>query len=389
MKKVKFLVIAAAGIIMSTMMVVPVLAATDVSDNTASPQHENAEQKAIPYPTDIQLLEQGERSYLYKTFTVDANYDPDSLVEHSFSQGGYKYRFSEIIHRDSTPASSSKTVSENKTIDSDSSDKSRILEQFDTKLPYSDEDGYKGELFLIPESLIVSETGQTSYSYMVTDTRNFDGLANNDMASIPKSVIKNGMTLQLQSVDWRVTNNEHAGYGEIPTGYTATAHYSAPASGTKASGYTATASFSGEVIKELIGKSTYTIVYEGEQIIIPFNFVPLILAGVVIAGCIVALFIFWRMKKNCEVYVFNAGVPELYTKMRISLKKPIIELRQLSDVEIRLMFSKYFSKRLLDQKVFVVSKFKNSRFDLNGMRVVDLMLPGEKEREEYTYDSND
>ncbi len=68
--------------------------------------------------------------------------------------------------------------------------------------------------------------------------------------------------------------------------------------------------------------------------------------------------------------------------MRVSLKKPIIELRQLSDVEIRLMFDKHFSKRLLDQKVFVVSRYRNTRFDLNGMRVVDLWLPGDKENKE-------
>ena len=371
---------------MTAALAMPALAADNAFDGETLSQYK--EEGAIPYPTDIQLMEQSDRNYLHKSFTVAANYDPNKLVKPTFSQGGYRYRFSEIIQRESTPASTTKNVTENKSINSLSGDKNEILEQLGTKLPYSDDDGYAGELFLISESLSISEIGQTSYTYMVADTRNFEGLASNDIAGIPKSVSKNGMTLPLQSVAWKVSGSNHVGYSELPTSYTATAYYSAPASGTKPSGYNATASFSGEVMKELMGKSTYTIVYEGEQIIIPFNFVPLIIAGVIIAGCIVALIIFWRMRKNCEVYVFNAGVPELYSKLRVSLKKPIIELRQLSGIEIRLMFSGYFSKHLLDQKIFVVSKFKNSRFDLNGMQVVDLMLPGEKDKEEIVNAAN-
>ena len=80
------------------------------------------------------------------------------------------------------------------------------------------------------------------------------------------------MTLQLRDVDWEVTDSTSMGYSEIPTSYTATAHYSGLASGTKAAGYLATASYSGEAEKEAIGKNTYTIVYEGEQIIVPFTF---------------------------------------------------------------------------------------------------------------------
>ena len=382
MKKARFLMLAVTGVMMSVMLTAPTLAAGQDRTPVREVPPENTAQTAIPYPTDIQLIQQGERNYLHKTFTVAADYDPDSLVEPVFSQGGYRYRFSEIIQRDSTPASAAKTVTESKTVDSGTDDRSAIIELLGDRLPYSDEDGFEGELFLLPESLAVTETGRTSYSYNVTEVRQLEGLASNDMANIPKSVIKNGLTLPLQTVDWQVMGGEGTGYSEVPTGYTATAYYSAPATGTKPSGFTATATFSGEVTKQLIGKSTYTIVYEGEQIIIPFNFSPFIIAGLIVAGCVIACVVLWRLRKNVEVYVYQAGVPELYAKLRVSLKKPIIELRQLSDVEIRLMFDKHFSKRLLDQRIFVVSKYKNARFDLNGARIVDMMLPGEKEKME-------
>ena len=57
---------------------------------------------------------------------------------------------------------------------------------------------------------------------------------------------------------------------------TAIAKYPAVASGTKTSGYLATGTFTGEAVKQTAGKNTYTIVYEGEQIVVPFNFAPLI-----------------------------------------------------------------------------------------------------------------
>ncbi len=396
MKKANYLLVAAAGMVMTVMLTSPALAASPdpltvtVADTAESSQESQTQeasaprhmdmggQKATPYPTDIQLVEQGERNYLHKSYTVSANYDPDQLVEPAFSQGGYRYRFSEIIQRDSTPASVSKTVTENRTVNSESNDQAAILSLLGNKLPYSDADGYKGDLFLMPESLVVSETGRTSYSYTVTDTRRFNNLASNDMANIPKTVSKNGLTLQLQTVDWQVTGSESMGYSQVPSDYTAMAYYSAPTTGTKASGYVATASFRGEVIKELIGKNTYTIVYEGEQIIIPFNFIPLIIAGVVIAGCIVACAIFWRLRKNVRIYVYQAGVPEIYAKLRVSPREPKIDLRQLSNVEIRLVFDKSFAKKLLNQRIFIVGKHQNTRFDLETS-TVDLWLSGEKD----------
>ncbi len=123
--------------------------------------------------------------------------------------------------------------------------------------------------------------------------------------------------------------------------------------------------------------------YEGEQIIIPFNFVPFIIAGVIAAGCIIACVILWKLRKNVEVYVYQAGVPELYAKLRVPRKNPRIKLMNLSGVEIRLIFDKHFAKRLPDQRIFVESKYKNTRFDLNGSSIVDILLPGERDiREE-------
>lgn len=381
MKNRKILILV-TGVLVMAILAVPVMAAdgaagmadTGAVDTGAAVDRDIPDgTQTIPYPTDIQLLEQGARNYLYKTYTVAANYDPDLLVEPNFTQGGYRYRFSEIIQRDSTPASTSKSVTETKTVESSTNEQAEILSLFGSMLPYSDSEGYEGELIIVPESLTISETGRTSYSYTVSDTKRFDNLDSNDMSYIPKTTIKSGMTLSLQTVDWEVTGTEDMGYSGVPSSYSAIATYSAPATGSKASGYTATAVFKGDVVKPMIGKNTYTIVYEGEQIVIPFNFAPLIIAGVIIAGCIVACIILWKTRKNCTIYTMRHGVPELYGKVRIKPKNPVLDLSRLPDMDIRLVFDKRFDKALFDKKVFVIGPQHNFQINMTGSLVHELL----------------
>jgi len=389
-KQKKWLLTTAGGMIAAVMLVFPAYAADTAADITVT-DNSTAESSTIyqmtsesqqntlpnekgttPYPIDIQLSEQGGRSYLYKTYTVAADYSPDRLVEDPFSQGGCRFRFSEIIQRDAIPGSTSKAVSQTKSVESATDDRAALLALLGDKLPYADADGYKGDLSLVPESLSVAETGKESYSYTITDTRYFEDLENKDWALIPKTSQKNGLTLALQDVDWQAADSADAGYSEFPTSYTAIAHYSAVASGTKAAGYLATATFTGEATKQTIGKNTYTIVYEGEQIVIPFNFVPLIIAGVIVAGCVVAAVILWRLRKNVTIYTLQQGVPELYAKVRVSPKDPVLDLSRITDAGVRLVFDKRFVKSLYDQKVFVIGRYTNYRINITGSLVQEL-----------------
>ena len=382
MKQKKWLFRAASGMVATILLVLPAYAAEPnitITDNAPSggiyqlqPEAEKAPVPAekgttTPYPIDIQLSEQGGRSFLYKTYTVAAGYAPDQLVEEPFSQGGYRFRFSEIIQRDSMPGSTGKPVSQTKSVESATDDRTALLALLGDKLSYSDADGYKGELSLVPESLSVTETGKEPYSYTVIDTKYIEDLENKDWALIPKTIQKNGLTLALQDVDWQTE-----GYNEDPVSYTAIAKYSAVASGTKTSGYLATGTFTGEAVKQTAGKNTYTIVYEGEQIVVPFNFAPLIIAGAVLAGCIVAAVVLWRLRRNVTIYTLQQGVPELYAKVRVSPKNPVLDLSRITDAGVRLVFDKRFVKSLYDQKVFVIGRFTNYRINITGSLVQEL-----------------
>lgn len=389
MKQKKWLFRAASGMVATILLTLPAYAAEPnitITDNAPSggiyqlqPEAEKTpvpSQKGTttPYPIDIQLLEQSGRSFLYKTYTVAADYAPDRLVEAPFSQGGYRFRFSEIIQRDSTPGSTSKPVSQTKSVESATDDRTALLALLGDKLSYSDADGYKGELSLVPESLLVTETGKEPYSYTVTDTKYIEDLENKDWALIPKTSQKNGLTLSLQDVDWQTE-----GYNEASISYTAIAKYSAVASGTKTSGYLATGTFTGEVVKQTAGKNTYTIVYEGEQIVVPFNFAPIIIAGAVVAGCIVAAVVLWRLRRNVTIYTLQQGVPELYAKVRVSPKNPVLDLSRITDAGVRLVFDKRFVKSLYDQKVFVIGRFTNYRINITGSLVQE--LPAQQKEE--------
>ena len=56
-------------------------------------------------------------------------------------------------------------------MESATDDRAALLALLGDKLPYSDANGYKGELSLVPESLSVTEIGKEPYSYTVTDTK--------------------------------------------------------------------------------------------------------------------------------------------------------------------------------------------------------------------------
>jgi hypothetical protein len=375
------MITAAAGLILSMALFIPAFAQSEPDKLTSAAPMEESDRgddisTAIPYPIEIQLVAQGDRNYLHKTFMVEADYDPDRLVEAAFSQGGYRYRFREIIQKNHTPGSTEKTASEGITLETDTDATKTVLSMFQERLPYLDDEGYHGDLFLVPESLHITEAGRSPYSYTVSETRKYFDLSRNDPSLIPKTIITNGMTLSLQGIDWQVVSSNKMGYSDVPTGYTASATYTGIASGTKVSGYIASVTYSGEVVKQLAGKSTYTIIYEGEQIVIPFNYIPLLLAGLVVVGCIVLCVVLWKNRKNVEIYTMQQGEPVLYAKERVKPNCPVIDMRNVK-TEARVVLDRRLQKQLMefDSTIVVRGCNKNYAFSTNKSRTLLIPAP--------------
>ena len=108
------------------------------------------------------------------------------------------------------------------------------------------------------------ETGTSSYSYQLKETKEYTGLDRNDPYYIPKTTEKNGVTLKLADVKWTPIASG-AENSEVPSLYQATALYTGTAWGSKADGYTVTAEYTGEVSRMTEGKVLYSIVYEEVQ----------------------------------------------------------------------------------------------------------------------------
>lgn len=247
---------------------------------------------------------------------------------------------------------------------------------FQERLPYVDDDGYQGSLLLVPESLHIAEAGRSPYSYTVSETRKYSDLSRNDPSLVPKSIDKNGMPLSLQGIDWQVVSSDDMGYSQVPTGYTAVATYSGLASGSKVSGYIASVTYSGEVTKKLAGKSTYTIVYEGEQIVIPFNFIPLLVAGLIVTGCIVLCVVLWRNRKNVEIYTMQQGEPVLYGKVRVKPNCPVIDMRNV-ETEAKVVLSDRLQKQLMafDSTIVVRGRYQTYTYSTNQNRRLSIPAP--------------
>ena len=89
------------------------------------------------------------------------------------------------------------------------------------------------------------ETGTSSYSYQLKETKEYTGLDRNAPYYIPKTTEKNGVTLKLADVKWTPMASG-AENSEVPSLFQATALYTGTAWGSKADGYTVTAEYTAE-----------------------------------------------------------------------------------------------------------------------------------------------
>lgn len=212
------------------------------------------------YPTQVQTAEDHGVQLLVKTFLVPADTDPQALIEGDLTRRGVSYEVSDILRQELPGDVERKTVSQTLTMDSETDKMESILPLLKSSMEYQ-KDGFAGTLFLDKSSIQVKESGTSSYSYQLKETKEFTGLDRNDPYYIPKTAEKNGVTLSLADVKWTpmasATDNR-----DVPSLYRATALYTGTAWGTKADGYTVTADYTGEVSHTTQGAVKYSIIYE-------------------------------------------------------------------------------------------------------------------------------
>lgn len=144
------------------------------------------------------------------------------------------------------------------TADTEKSDLSVVLKALSPSIEYDDGE-FRGTLYLDHSTISTVASGYTTKSYTVSATKEIDNLDTNDMAYVPDTTTKNGVTVQLQSVDWQVQGTSLVDDILMPAQYKAVATYAGRASYRAATGYVTTAKYIGDIVAEGIESVTYNL----------------------------------------------------------------------------------------------------------------------------------
>lgn len=193
------------------------------------------------------------------------------------------------------------------TADTEKSDLSVVLKALSPSIEYDDGE-FRGTLYLDHSTISTVASGYTTKSYTVSTTKEIDNLDTNDMAYVPDTTTKNGVTVQLQSVDWQVQGTSLVDDILVPAQYKAVATYAGRASYRAATGYVTTAKYIGDIVAEGIESVTYTVIYTGTPSSIlqrvaaksAEDFPVILISLVVIVLAITAAVLIWRCHKRSQ-----------------------------------------------------------------------------------------
>ena len=218
---------------------------------------------ALEVPTDTTIQNLNGSQQLIKTYTLPPGADPQQLIEEPFDQEGWHYTFADIV-KEENQVSDRKYHTETVTLETDTKDLGKILEQLDTTLDY-DDGTYSGVLTLDHTAIRTEAAGYTSQAKNVTATKTIGPLDRNDMSYVPATTVKDGVTLNLSNVDWQVIGTDLVGDTLAPASYQAVATYSSKSYHKVATGYITSADYVGEVTRSDVESVTYKVTYLGTE----------------------------------------------------------------------------------------------------------------------------
>ena len=150
------------------------------------------------------------------------------------------------------------------TLETDTKDLGKILEQLSATLDY-DDGTYSGVLTLDHTAIRTEASGYTSQAKNITATKTIGPLDRNDMSYVPATTVKDGVTLNLSNVDWQIIGTDLVGDALAPASYQAVATYSGKSYHKVATGYITSADYVGEVTRNDVESVTYKVTYLGTE----------------------------------------------------------------------------------------------------------------------------
>lgn len=216
---------------------------------------------ALEVPTDTVARNlDGVQEYI-KVYNVPPETSAEDLIEQPFDYNGYTYTYAGIVKEENV-YSDTKTHTEIVSVETEEDDLDSILAALEPSIVYDDGE-WRGVLNLDHTTIRTEAAGHETRSFAITEVKHIDNLNSNDMSFVPATTVKNGMTIQLQSVDWQVQSTDLVDDVLVPASYVAIATYSGTGWYSAPTGYVSTAEYVGEVVNAGIGSITYTLTYTG------------------------------------------------------------------------------------------------------------------------------
>ena len=215
----------------------------------------------VPTSTVVQNLNGSQQ--VVKTYTVSPEVDAQTLIEEPFQLEGFLYTYADIVKQENQVAER-QFHTETVTVETAKKNLDVILEQLAPTMEY-DDGTWAGTLALDHTSINTQAAGYTTGSSTVTATKTIGPLDRNDMSYVPATTTKNGVTLNLSSVEWQVIGADVVGDVMAPCSYQAVATYSGKSYYKAATGYVTTANYVGEVTHEGVESVTYQVTYLGKE----------------------------------------------------------------------------------------------------------------------------
>lgn len=211
-------------------------------------------------PLEIVKGESDGLKTVQKVYVLPNNENADNIPKDEFCEGETRYVFTELLTKDNS-AEDVKEHTEKISIYTDTNNTQKVIAKFKPSMEVSTEDGYSGTLELDYTTLNVVSAGTGTQSYTLTENRSYPNLTDADTSLVPKSITKDGATLNLTNISWQSAASDNIDGQDLAVRYTANATYSGTGTKTYNKGYTAYAEYKGEVKKIVNDTVTYTAVF--------------------------------------------------------------------------------------------------------------------------------
>ena len=214
----------------------------------------------IPEPNEVIKGQSGELKTIQRVYVLSKTESSDVIPVEEFTEDKTKYAFTELLTEDNSEEDVKEHI-EKISIHTSTSNTQTVISQFEPTMEISTEDGYAGTLEFDYTTLNVVAAGYGKQSYTITESRSYPNLMDADTSLVPKTITKDGATLNLTNISWRSAASDNIDGQTIAVRYTAHATYSGTGTKTYTKGYTATAEYKGEVKKIVNDTVTYTAVF--------------------------------------------------------------------------------------------------------------------------------